>query len=431
VRPAATWRLAASVLLLGAYGLRAAGGIRGGWELDRGHLLRNMGDYTTAAPRLERGAVGLNAARALIMAGEVRLDQWEKQVRRGGPLGADPQELRRAAEDFLTCRCRAPAARRAWKGLAEVYDAIEWIGRERRSEEGRPRPGGGWERVGRPGRIAVGLLRETVEGTPTWGAVHDRLALTLWNYGLEDEARVAVRAAARVLPLYYHHPFHRIPELPPWVDLEFAKASREVLGQVPLFPRTPHLIDLGKLERRLGASDRAIADLEEAVAAGGDDLRVAEGRFHLGLALVAAGRFEEGRVHLEAAREHPVFRPSALRSLANLAARQGDSGVALEHLRQLRRENPRELWPCLEFAEVAVRAGEWPAALEALRWAKLKHPRDPRPYVELAEVHLAMDDLVAATSVVDELAQALGEGAPDLGRLRREIASRGRSPRRP
>ena len=423
-------RGAAIAVLLGAYGFQAAVGLRAGWEFERGHRLRSLGDYAGAAPRLERGAVGFNATRALTMAGEVRLDEWDKRVWRKGPSGADVQQLVQAADDFLRCHCGAPAAQRAWKGLASVYDALEWIDRERRSEEGVRRPDGRWERVGRPGRIAIGLLRESLDGAPNWGSLHDKYALTLWNYGLEDEARAAVRASARAVPLYYHHPYHRIAQLPSWVDREFADASREVLGQVPLFPRTPHLIELGKLERRLGESDRAIAALEEAVAVGGDALRVAEARFHLGLALIAAERLAEGRVHMEAAREHPVFRASALHSLASLAARQGDSAAALEHLRQLRRENPRELWPCLEFATVAVRAGEWPAALEALRWAKLKHPGDPRPYVELAEVHLAMGDVSAAAGVADELEQAVGESAPqELRRIRREIAEHGRSAR--
>lgn len=415
--------------LLVVYGYRTVEGVRGGWALERGHLQRNLGNYPGAVPQLESGAVGGNKLRALRMAAEVRLDMWERQVRRRGTLGADQEDLVRAGEGFLTCRCVAPAARRSWKGIGEVYDAFEWIGRERRAETPYVPPEHPWARVGRPGRIAVGMLRIALDASPNWGRLHDKLALTLWNYGLEDQAREAVRRSARVLPVFYRHPYHKIPELPEWVPEEFALASREVLGEVPLFPRTAHLIDLGKLERRIGANDRAIDALEEALAAGGDELRRAEASFHLGLTLVAAGRHDEGRTHLNAAREHPVFRISALRSLARAAEDHGELEEALDNLRRLRREQPGELWPCLKFAEIAERLGDWPAALESLRWAKLKHPRDPRPYFALAKVHIAMGDTTSATSVADELQEVVGEEEPLLVRLRREIESASRTPR--
>jgi len=410
------------VVLLGGFGVRAYQGIRGGWELDRGHLERNRGNYEEAAPRLESAAVGQNVRTALLMAGEARLDLWEKQVRRRGALGADPQQLVHAARDFLTCRCVAPAARRHWKGLGEVYDAMEWMARERRSEQAWVPREQAWAGVGRWGRVAVGVLKVALDSSPNWGRLHDRLALTLWNYGLDDDARMAVRDSARVLPIFYRHPYHKIPELPDWVAEEFAAASREVLGQVPLFPRHGHLIDLGKLERRLGANERAIAVLEEALAAGGDRLRVAEASFHLGLAQVAAERFSEGQRHLEQALEHPVFRVSALRSLATLAARQGDDATALGHLRRLRWEQPGELWPCLEFAVVAARMENWPAATESLRWARLKHSGDPRPVIELARIHLAMGDRNSATSMAEELERMIGPAASESLSLRREIA---------
>jgi len=409
-------------LLLGTFGIRAYHGVRGGWELDRGHLQRNRGNYEEAAPRLELAAVGHNERTALLMAGEARLDLWEKQVRRRGALGADSQELVHAARDFLSCRCAAPAARRHWKGMGEVYDAMEWIARERRSEQPWAPREQAWTAVGRWGRVAVGMLQVAVDSSPNWGRLHDRLALTLWNYGLADEAREAVRNSARVLPIYYRHPYHEIPELPGWVAEEFAAASREVLGQVPLFPRHGHLIDLGKLERRLGANERAIAVLEEALAAGGDRLRVAEASFHLGLAQVAAERFSDGRRHLELALEHPVFRVSALRSLATLAELQGDDATASRHLRRLRWEQPGELWPCLEFAAVAARMKDWPAAMESLRWARLKHPDDPRPLIELARIHLAKGDRNSAGSTAKELERMIGADAPQLLSLQREIA---------
>jgi tetratricopeptide (TPR) repeat protein len=409
------------VALLAFYGYRAFEGVVAGWDFDRGHLWRNLGDYTQAAPLLEASAVGEVRRRALIMAGRARLDLWEDQVRRGGALGADSQELVGAAEDFLLCRCASPAAREAWTGLGEVYAAVQWIGRETRAETPYVRPENPWERVGRPGRIAVGMFRESLEVAPTWGRLHDRLALTYWNYGLDELAREAVRASARALPYYWYHPYDKVPELPDWVLEEFVAASREVLGQVPLFPRHGHLIALGKLERRIGAHDRAIMALSEALAAGGDSLMRGEASLHLGLSLVAVDRPDEARIHLEAALQQPVFRVSALRALVDLAEAQGDHEQALRHLRKLRWDQPDELWPCLRLANVARSIEDWDAALEALRWAKLKHPDDPRPYIGLAETHLEMANLAAARSVVTELEELSGSEDPAALRIRRAI----------
>ena len=44
-----------------------------------------------------------------------------------------------------------------------------------------------WERVGRPGRISLGMLRQALERAPNWYALHDKLALNLWGYGLDTE----------------------------------------------------------------------------------------------------------------------------------------------------------------------------------------------------------------------------------------------------
>ncbi len=110
---------------------------------------------------------------------------------------------------------------------------------------------------------------------------------------------------------------------------------------------------------------------------------------------------------------------------------QGDYDLALKHLRELRWEQPGQLWPCLEFARIARRTKDWAAALEALRWAKLKHVSDPLPYVALAETHLEMGQPLLASAVVDELAELVGPESGEVLRLRRAIASRSRARTRP
>ena len=408
-------------LALGTYGFRAVHGVPAGLALDKGHLFRNQSNQAAAAPLIEAGVLGGNTRRALIMSGEVHLNEWDRQVRKRGPLGADPNELLLAARSFLACRCESPASHQVWQGLGEVYDSVEWIGRERRALRPFAPPDSPWERVGRPGRAAIGLLRTAVDLAPNWFRTRDALALVLWNYALEGLAREAVRESARALPTYYRHPYRRYA-LPRWFAEEFADASREVLGQVPLYPLNDQLLELGKLERSLGEDERAAADLRRVVEAGGDPLRVGEASFQLGGTLLDLGQLEEAERYLDAAAEHPVFRPSALRALARLAERLGNQARALELLRRLRREVPDELWPCLEFADLARRMENWPAAIEALRWAKLKHADEPAPYVALAEVYLQQSDVAAAAAVAAELERAVGSDAPELAELKKKLA---------
>jgi hypothetical protein len=64
--------------------------------------------------------------------------------------------------------------------------------------------------------VGVGLLREAQSLSPNWSGLQDRLALTYWNYGLEDLTREAVRASAQLMPIFYRHPFDKVPELPDW-----------------------------------------------------------------------------------------------------------------------------------------------------------------------------------------------------------------------
>jgi tetratricopeptide (TPR) repeat protein len=391
--------------------------------LERGHRLANSGYYENASQWLESAAVGFDRTRALLLAGETRHTRWKRDVRRRGAVGADIDSLVLAADNYLRCQCGAPSSRRAWMGLGDVYHGLERIGRERRAEAPFVPEADPWTRVGRPGRIAVGMMRGALAAAPNWSRVQDRLAIILWSYGIDDEARKAVRASARALPLYFRHTYSRRPELPSWFDEEFAEGSWEVLGQVPLFPRTRHLIDLGKLERRNGAHDRAVVALEEALGAKSSPLMRAECIFHLGLALLDVGRVEEGLVHLHEASEHPVFRRSSLGSLSRWAQAAGRDDEALDYLRRLRREEPGNLEYCLEFAQVAGRLQDWPVALESLKWAKLRHPSDPRPYVALVGMYNDAEQFAAASAVVTELKELPGVSAAVVDRLRRDIES--------
>jgi tetratricopeptide (TPR) repeat protein len=419
-RPAA---IAIGLILIAGYGYQAYRGWVGGWIYDRGHLYRNITNYERAAPRLESGAVGFNRQAALAMAGGARLSIWEEELYVRGAVGANSEQLILAARDFLECRCVSPASREAALGLADVYNAFEWVARERRAWEPQPPSVDGWDRVGREGRVAIGLGRQAIEYAPNWNRVHDQLALTLMNYGLEEEAREALRDSVRALPLYQGHAYrlYRGEAIPDWVEEEFALTSYEMLGKLPMVARGGHLLDLGKQFRRANLIERSVEVLEQVVAMDADPLRVAEANFQLGVSLVQNGQAERAQQYYEVALEHPRFRAPALRGLATVAENREDYQGAFDYLRQLRWAEPKAMEHCFEFARMARIVGNDDAALESLRWARQQNPTAVPVYLVLAEFYLDTDDTGAAMRVADELEQLLDPSAPELLRLRRKI----------
>jgi tetratricopeptide (TPR) repeat protein len=267
------------------------------------------------------------------------------------------------------------------------------------------------------------MMRSAVELAPNWYGLHDQLALVLWSYGLEAEAREAVRRAARSLPLYLRHDF--VDGMPDWVLPVFAAEARAALDDVSMLSRTERLISLGKLEIQLGEWERAIETFSEVFDAPADLLDRMETHFNIGVAQLQLGRFALARGHLEQAATHPLMRPAALSQLAAAAEAEGRPDLALQHLRELRQESPRDIEAGLRFARLARQLGDWPAALEALRWARTVHPEDDRPIVSLVEVHLAMGDRAAAAEYLRELRDRPTAEA-ELARLTLELGSSGR-----
>ncbi len=411
-----------AVSLAAAYGYLAASGIHAALLFQRGIEFYRSREYEAAAPLLERAATGSFRLRALRLSAESHLERWEAQVEDRGQLGGEREELILAARGFLECRCVAPASRRSWEGLGEVYREIEWTGREARSLEPFEPGLDAWSRVGRPGRIAIGMTRGALALAPYWYSLLDDLALTFWAYGLEEEARRAVADSASSLPVFYRHGYPHLPNPPQWMLDTFAEGSRAAVGQVPLLASVTHLLDLGKLELQRGAPDLAVSTLRAALRERGDTINRAEAEFNLGLSLLALGQVGEGRVHLETAATNPLFRSAALGDLARAAERSGDLPRALQYLRSLRQEDPRNLEACLSFAEVARKLEDWPAAVEALRWARLIHPEDPRPHIALIATHLDMGDFVAAATLLEEVERWI-ESPAEIARLRSRIAA--------
>lgn len=411
-----------AVALVAGYGYRAVQGIRSGFRFDEAQWLYRVREYEAAIPILERVAVGSNRLHATRLTAESRVELWDAAVDVGGPLAADRRLLLAAAEGFLRCRCIAPASRRSWEGLAEVYGQMEWVGREERAIEAFDPELEGWERVGRPGRISIGMIRGGLRMAPNWHTLLDDLAVTLWAYGIDDEAHEAVRAAALALPLYGWHSFYRIPDAvrPDWMEQTFVDASREVLGRVPLVPPAIQLTDLGKVELGRGEYGGAVEAFEQALDRRNDVLKRAEIEFYLGISLLQLGREKEGRARLLSASENPAFRIGSFQNLASHAEATGDLRSALEYLRRLRQEDPRNLEACLNFARVAALLEDWPAVVEALRWAQLVHPEDPRPQIAMVRAQLDMGEVSTAASLLREIAQTR-EPSAEIAELRRRI----------
>jgi len=401
-------------ILVGSYGYRAVTGLVAGRAYVRGFKLILQREYEDAPPFLERAAVGFNRFSSLRRIGDARIDHWEFYSKRGGPLGSKPEILEQAARAYMESLCVAPAARNPWEGLGLVYEKLEWIGRERRSEAGFVAGREPWTYVGRSGRVSLGMLRRAVTVAPHWYMHHDWLVRAYYLFGLDDELRQAVRDSAQALPLYYRHEFARKTDFYPlWVKDVFYAASLEAVGRTPMLPPGRHLVDLGKQARGRRAPADAVEVLTRALEFPGDDLVRAETRFHLGLALVDLGQDERGRRELRLASVHPAFKTASLLNLARAAEQVEDYEAAVGFYRELRRDQPRELAYCMETARLARLLGDWQVAIEALHWAKVIEPTAPGPVLALVETYLAKGDLPTARATLRELEAWDAESVPE------------------
>ncbi len=414
------------VALVGIYGYRAVTGIVGGVAMDQAQVLLWDSEFEDALPSIRLASRSLRSFKSTRLEAETRVDLWEEQAWLGGAPSADPTLLIDAAAGFLECLCKAPASKSTWEGLGDVYDSLEWVDRERRAQQGIAPVESPWGRIGRSGRVALGMMRQASARAPNWFSVHDRLAMTMWDYGLLEESRVSIRDSARALPLFWPHRFSRSPEAPDWMLDVFAESSWEMVGQSLLHP-TDHLIDLGRLERRRGDHAKAAEALRMALDGRTSRIDRAEASYHLGLTLLALDDYDGGSGHLLSAMEHPKFTLLSLSRLALAAERAGHPGQALEFLRELRWEAPAEIGHALEFARVARRLEKWDQAVEALEGAKLDHPFDVRPLAALVETFIDKGDLMRARDELDDLARFVPENSLLPG-LRRSLDIAERTP---
>jgi tetratricopeptide (TPR) repeat protein len=399
------------VILSIVYADRAVEGIVGGVALARGELLIARGSRGKARPLLEIAAIGGNRVEAVRKLAETRVKLWDKHARREeGPLAVDDRPLRRAARGYAACLCLSPASWRPMEGLARVYRRWERIARASgpppQGTGGMPPPQG--LGAAEPGRIAIGFLRLAVDRAPNWYVPQDRLALALWDQGMEEEALATVRLSAASLPLYQRHRYRRQPDLPDSFLEAFAEGAWDAVESIPALSTAPYRVGLGSLELRRGDPERAVQALESALSKRTSLDDRASIAYHLGRAYVELGRHEQAEEQLERAVRHPRFEVPALVLLAQLEQDHGREEEALELLSRARRRAPRSLARVLHYAATARRLGHWPAALEALHWAVLIHPDNARPQAALVETHIEMGDIQAATAALGELESRFG-----------------------
>jgi tetratricopeptide (TPR) repeat protein len=423
VKIASPGAVVAGGVLAGLFSVRAAIGVPAGHAFLEGQRLVASGDYTSAIPLLDRGAVGAYRPEGLWLAGEARLGVWDAlpAAERSGPRGQTL--LSEALSCFLRGQAASPSLPWHRASIGGVFYRRERVHRDSAALEWSDLDRGSWGLVGDDGRIAIGLARLAIALHPNVFDYHDQLTLLLLSLGLVDDATRAIEGAARVLPDFGAHSSWNFDTLPRELSEAFWRTSRALRAQdAPLMLPERHLLSLGLLGRRLGHLPEAEADLREALRTPGTDLFHAEDAFHLGQVLVDQKRFKEAEAMLAAASRQPVFGPGVAETRARMAEAEGRLGDALAQLRVARQLRPRDLGVLLEFARVAGRNGDWDAALEALRWARVVHPRTPATERAMAELCLLKGDHELARAAIDNLAGLVGDN-DEVDGLRRRLRS--------
>lgn len=422
MRLASPYAVVAGTLVAGLFVARAATGVPAERAYVRGRALEATGRFAEAGPIWDRAAVGGLLTRALWRSGWSRINSWDRlsEEDRFGALG--DETLRAVAVRFLTAQTASPGSPWFLAALGDVYTLRERSARARRIVALETLASGPWALVGDDGRIAIGLLRATIDRDPNSFEHRDQLMLLLEENGLHEDALRAMNESARVLPDFGAHPDLIFERLPSDLVETFWRTSRALApGDAPLLPRDRYLLSIGQLGRRLGHLDEAEQDLRAALSVPNTMVVHAEEAFHLGLVLVDLGRFDEAETMLARAVREPVFGPGVASTRARIAIMRERWPEALTQLREARRLEPRELWILLDLASVAQKTESWDQAEEALRWAILVHPENAAPRRAMVEMFLAKGEKVRARGALDEYVAAFGR-TEDAARMEQALA---------
>ena len=150
------WLLCALSIVLA---VRASYGFVGGFSFSEGRRLARIGDYERALPLLDRSAVGELDSEARWLAAEVRLGLWQQRIEDGADAEDVASLLAAAYRDASAALASSPASGWYWMALGNLYHQAERLSLHRQGIPlglvGQDR----WTFVGRPGRIAIGMMR--------------------------------------------------------------------------------------------------------------------------------------------------------------------------------------------------------------------------------------------------------------------------------
>ncbi len=417
------WLMCAVSLVFAA---RALHGVIAGACYSEGRRLARTGQYERALPLLQRSAVGELTPEVLWLAGEVRLGLWQ----RGIESGADPDEvaplLAAAYVDASAALAASPASGWYWMALGKLYHQAERLSVHREGVPLNLVTEGRWAWVGRPGRIAIGMMRVALSREPNWYPFHDQIAYVYYDYRLQEETLEAVYRSALALPVYELHAYRTLQPPDPQIVDAFARGAVDSLGRVPWMWPVRHRIALGRLEVRRENWVEAESHLRKALELDGIPLNVAEANYYLGLCLKGQQRYDEAREALLEAEKQPPMEANAVFARADLAERVEDWEEALALWARVKRLAPRRLDVPLRLAQAALRTGNDDRAVHTLREAARVHATSHEPLVELVRLFIDREELGKARSALADL-ERRNPDHPAVERLRRQL-ERARTP---
>jgi tetratricopeptide (TPR) repeat protein len=280
-----------------------------------------------------------------------------------------------------------------------------------------------WAFVGRPGRIAIGMMRIGLTREPNWYPFHDQLAYVYYDYQLRAETLEAVYRSALALPVYELHAYRSLRPPDSEIVDAFARGALDSLDHVPWMWPVRHRIALGRLEVRRENWVEAEAHLRKALDLKGIPLNVAETHYYLGLSLIGQGRFDEGRTALIEAEEQPPMKPLSVIAQADLAERLDRWDQALDLWARAKRLDPYRIDVPLRMAQAARVTGQHDRAIHTLREAARSYPARPEPLAELAGLYIEQNEFGKARSVLADLERRSPAHA-SIAPLRQQLETR-------
>jgi len=191
-----------AALVVVFYGVRAVTGIVGGAAYARGSEAAGNGEFKAARDYLEWAILPQDPAALPWLRGQVLQGMWELIFEESGRTARGDELLVEAHHQYTAAVAASPVSGWYWTDLAGVYQTQELMERAEQPISLGSIDDDPWARVGRPGRIAIGLCRKGIAREPNAYGLHDLLTMTLIESGLDDLALDAVKESAKIQPIY-------------------------------------------------------------------------------------------------------------------------------------------------------------------------------------------------------------------------------------